>query len=265
MAKWKHTCRLAWLQARQRYLTATDVKDLLPFTKTGRKRVIDDATYMKVMSRKLCTLTEADCKSYGAAARGHIMEPYAIDMFNRVYPYESKFMYHWDDMIVRDPHGPEYCLAFSPDGMDVPMVYDEHSSAVTFCNPTSIVEVKSYGADKHYACGITDKMGLEEKWQLASAMVVCDTIEKAYLLFFNPSVDAQMFIHVYDREDLEDEIKIIKQIVEDWIDWINNKFLNLPFAEMYSDKDLSEESIVNQIIEDEIGLPDNLKTVTRDD
>ena len=75
---WKHKCSLDWLRERQRYLTATDVKSLIPVTKTGRPRKITDMERLKVRASKMVTLTEEDCWSYGAAARGHLLEPYAI-------------------------------------------------------------------------------------------------------------------------------------------------------------------------------------------
>lgn len=264
MTKWKHECDLDWLRARQQFLTATDIKDLLPFTKTGRKRDIDDATYMKVMSRKLCMLTEADCKSYGAAARGHILEPFAIDMFNRRYRWESLTINHWDDCIVtRSGSVEEYglTLAFSPDGLDC----TQPSSVVTQgIEPTVIAEVKSYGADKHYVTAITDKKEIEERWQIATAMVVCPTIKRAYLLLFNPSVADKLFIHSYDRKDLLGEIAVIEQIEKDWLDWIGNNFLNLPYAELCSDPKVTEEAIVDKIVLDELALPEPLKTVFKD-
>lgn len=270
MTIWRHTCSLAWLQARQRFLTATDVKELLPFTKTGRKRVVDDATYMKVFSRKLCSLSSSDCKSSGAAARGHILEPFAIEMFNRLYEKEE-LAFHWDDVIITDPKRPAFGLAFSPDGLNVPMDYEIRRTGDPVYSfdqafpPTRLYEVKSYGVDKHYLCGMADKMDLEEKWQIASAMVVCDTIEKAYLIFFNPSAEYQMFVHCYSREDLEDEIKTIEQIEKDWIEWVDSTFKNLSFTETFTDKNINEKLIINRIEKDEFGLPDNMKTVIDDD
>ena len=33
--EWKHKCDLGWLTERQKYLTASDIKSLIPFTKTS--------------------------------------------------------------------------------------------------------------------------------------------------------------------------------------------------------------------------------------
>ena len=40
--EWKHKCALAWMQERQKFLTASDVKELLPYTATGRAKKITE-------------------------------------------------------------------------------------------------------------------------------------------------------------------------------------------------------------------------------
>ena len=65
MTKWFHKCSLDWLRARQNYLTATDVKELLPVTKTGRKRTITDENY-EVYSAKYDELTAEYHETYKA-------------------------------------------------------------------------------------------------------------------------------------------------------------------------------------------------------
>ena len=79
---WEHKCSLEWLLERQKYLTASDIKSLVPVTRTGRPRKVDDEAYFRVLASKLTKLTSEDCWSFGAAARGHILEPYAIDALN---------------------------------------------------------------------------------------------------------------------------------------------------------------------------------------
>ena len=147
MTKWFHKCDIDWMEARLNFLTATDVRELVPFTKTGRKRTIGDEQYLKVLSRKLVNVTEDDCMSYGSAARGHILEPYAIDRYNEEDFGGNQYLWHWDDMVI--PVNPSIfgSLAFSPDAMDIEPPKDE----IVVCNikPTAIGEVKSYSAEKH--------------------------------------------------------------------------------------------------------------------
>ena len=260
MTKWYHKCDLDWLRARQRHLTATDVKELLPFTKTGRKKTITDENYLKVWSSKMVNLTEDDCVSTGAAARGHILEPYAIDRFNEDNVFGSFQLYHWDDtMIVRFNPDP-YSLAFSPDAMDVKQ--GEYGPCISIDNIKVIGEVKSYYPERHTLAGYTSKEDLEERWQIATAMAVCESIEEAYLLFYNPSMKNQLYIVDYDRADLEAEIDIVLDVERDWLDWIANRN-SLDHHYVVAGKLDAEEMIIKSIMRREELNPEGEKSVIR--
>lgn len=226
MTKWFHKCSLDWLRARQKCLTATDVKDLLPVTRTGRKRTITDENYFKVLAGKLVNLTEADCLSTGAAARGHILEPYAIERYNEEDFGSNTWLYHWDDVVVTRPNTGPFSLAFSPDAMNnKPSFYDRSIISIDKLvdgNVKVVGEVKSYSPERHLACGYTQKFKLDERWQMATAMAVCDTINEAYLLFYNPSMADQLYIVDYDRHDLQDEIDTILEVEAKWLAWLDN-------------------------------------------
>ena len=119
--EWMHTVSLEWLQQRRQFLTATDIASLLPVTKTGRPRKISELDYIKVFAKKQAVVRQSDCLSTGAMARGHILEPYAIDTFNKTFGKQYGIeLYHWDDTIVTE----DKCrsLAFSPDAMDIQFV-----------------------------------------------------------------------------------------------------------------------------------------------
>jgi len=207
----EHRCSLDWMRERQRYLTASDVKALIPVTKTGRKRDITDLDYLKVMADKMVVLTEDDCVSYGAAARGHILEPYAIDALNimleEMDPNGDEMFHWWDDKLV-SVHGRQ--IAFSPDAMDIPMDGN-------ILDATAIAEVKSYEASKHLAIAYTSKEQIEERWQIAHAMAVLENIDHAYLVLFNPKMKyRKTFVIRYDRHELAHEIETILQVELDW-------------------------------------------------
>lgn len=270
MTKWFHVCDLDWLKTRQKCLTATDVKDLLPVTRTGRKRTIDDEDYLKVMARKLVNLTPDDCVSVGAAARGHVLEPYAIQMFNdnldsMMDCYE---LYHWDDFVIGKKNRQVFGLAFSPDAMNISMsqqlyaVNEDGTLKMDNKNPVSIGEVKSYSPERHMVCAYTDPQDLEERWQLATAMAVCDTIDVAHLLFYNPSMRNQLYVVTYDRVDLEQEIEIVKQVETDWLSWLSN-LGKLDHGQLFTGSIDREQSIIDQIIKQEELNPDNMKSVIR--
>ena len=239
--KWEHRCSLEWLKERQQYLTASDVKSLLPITKTGRKRDVGDAEYLKVMSSKMVDLTEEDCLSTGVMARGHLLEPYAISVLNSVLGDMGEgMMYHWDDKVV-SVRGRK--LAFSPDAMDIPMDGD-------IADVTAIAEVKSYSADKHLTTAFTPKDQIEERWQIACAMAVLPTIEHAYLVLYNPKMKfRKAFIITYDRSDLEDEIAMILKVEEDWNDFCEHGILTKrpPSGACFSSRGGTEEAIEREI------------------
>lgn len=259
MTKWYHKCDLGWLKTRQKHLTATDVKELLPFTKTGRKKTITDETYLKVWSSKMVNLTEDDCVSTGAAARGHILEPYAIDRFNEANVFGNLQLYHWDDIIVTRPEPDPFSLAFSPDAMEL---IPPNQGSIAWVIPSTIVEVKSYYPERHTIAGYTPKENLEERWQIATAMAVCESIEEAYLLFYNPSMKNQLYIVNYDRADLEAEIDIVLDIERDWLDWIKNRG-NLDHHYIVAGKLNAEEEIIRSIMRREELNPEGEKSVIR--
>jgi hypothetical protein len=219
--QWYHECDLAWLKARQEFLTATDVKELLPFTKTGRKRAVDNENYLKILAGKMRKLTENDCISTGAAARGHMLEPYAIGLFNDSVSFHH--LHHWDDLVISRPGQPSGGLAFSPDAMDCPMPLASGAviEADCFTDDIRIGEVKAYSPERHMIAGYTPKEELEERWQIATAMAVCEKIKVAYLLFYNPSMANQLYVVEYDRNDLASEIDTVLGIEQDWLAWLD--------------------------------------------
>lgn len=262
MTKWFHKCDLDWLKARQKYLTATDVKDLLPFTKTGRKRTITDEHYLKVFAGKLVNLTEDDCVSTGAAARGHILEPYAIDRYNEEDFGNNTWLYHWDDIVVTRINPDPFSLAFSPDAMsyDCSSYFGKKSIAID--GVKAIGEVKSYSPERHMIAGYTPKEELEERWQIATAMAVCESIEEAYLLFYNPSMRNQLYIVDYDRADLADEIEAVLEVEKNWLAWIAN-LGKLDKHYLVSGKIDEEEDIIRGIMKREELNPEGEKSVIR--
>ena len=269
MTKWFHKCSLEWLKARQHYLTATDVKELLPVTKTGRKRSVGWENYMKVLASKKVNLTEADCVSTGAAARGHILEPYAIDRYNEE-DFGGRWLFHWDDILIAKfvPFG----LAFSPDALDKKSdsnvwIKDSEGNTNTTITvgsgpfgPNVLGEVKSYSPERHMLCGYTPKGELEERWQLATAMAVCDTIDEAFLLFYNPSMQDQLYIVDYARTDLSNEIATVLEIEDNWLNWLDHLY-QLDCNHYVQGNPEEEQAIIRGIMKSEELNPEGMKSV----
>jgi hypothetical protein len=238
---WKHKCSLDWLRKRQKYLTASEIRSLVPFTKTGRPRKIDDIDRLKLLAKKYVKLTEEDCWSYGAAARGHLLEPYAIDalndwLINRGATRQTFF--HWDDELISLP---DRQIAFSPDAMDIPQLHGPDAV------PTMIAEVKCYSPDRHIATAFTKSCEIEERWQIATAMALLDTIERAYLVLFNPSMERdKLFVIEYDRDSLKDEIAEILKVETDWMLFRMTGHI-LPMTTERGSEGLDEADIIDEL------------------
>ncbi len=241
---WEHKCSLEWLKKRQHYLTASDIKSLLPVTRTGRKRDVSDIDYLKVMSSKMVTLGEEDCMSYGAAARGHLLEPYAIKALNEMlvelYGKGAEQFFWWDDELVSIQGR---AIAFSPDAMDVPM---DHPALM----PHAIAEVKSYDAAHHLAVAYMPKEQIEERWQIACAMALCESIDHAYLVLFNPKMKfRKTFVIRFERDELKREIETILQVEKNWKEFRENGPLTKmpPNGAVHSHHGGNESTIMEEI------------------
>lgn len=220
--KWEHKCSYEWLIARQFFLNASEIKQLIPYTATGRDKKITDIDYAKILIKKKKILTKDDCMSYGAAARGHILEPYAI---NAVNDHLHLNMNHWDDCLIYDITRK---VAYSPDGLDIPQL-DKNKIRLSTddIKPTKLVEIKSYSEENHIKCILSEPDKLEERWQIATAMLVSPSIENAIIAFYNPSLlNCELGIIEYDRGDLITEIGIIEKVINDWTKFSMSKLHN---------------------------------------
>lgn len=213
--KFVHKCSIEWMRDRSKYLTASEIRKLVPLTAGGRKKKITDDMRLEVLANKMREIREDDCMSYGVMARGHLLEPYAIGSFNLAFGVSN--LYHWDDRVLtRDG-----VLGFSPDALDVPM---DMSNEDAVEKATIIGEVKSYEAGRHLITAASNKSTLEERWQIATAMTVCKNADVAYLILYNPDItkrDLQVIALEYKRDELESELGIIEEVKEDWLDFLD--------------------------------------------
>lgn len=210
MKRWTHEVDPRWLKARQSVLTATDVSNLVPEYKRYLKAGSPDrimpgfAALWGVKNYK----GELDTESPSpAAARGHIMEPWAVESWNK---QTGPVMYHWDDCIITNG-----LLGFSPDAMTTPQFV---SGAPRFdysgINPKAIMEIKCYGVENHMKSIIEDKMNHKELMQVAMAFAVLPNLETAYLTYFCPDAPISMYVEEYTADDLHDQCRWIVEIGE---------------------------------------------------
>lgn len=244
---WKHKCSLDWMKTRQCYLTASDIKELLPVTKTGRARKVTEENFWKVYANKIIQLTDDDTWSNGVMARGHLLEPYAIQAYNEwADEGRGRHLYHWDDMVVpRYDYGYQH-LAFSPDAMSFEQPYKDVARYDNEIPESTVIgEVKSYSPDRHLISINTKPKDLEERWQIATAMACSKNILAALLIFFNPALkEDKLSFNTYVRSDLEEEIEIIEDIESKWIAFLDciedERVLTLPC-------NITEQEIIEKI------------------
>ena len=261
MTQWRHKCSLDWMRERQKHLTATDLREyLLPVTKTGRARKVADESYLKVMARKLYNITEQDCISTGAAARGHVLEPYAIDFYNTYSPNAK--LHHWDDAVIVKDMSQDYGLAFSPDALDVVAPGNVVLSCDEVGNAEVVGEVKSYSHERHLVCCCTPKEQLEERWQVATAMAVCENIKRAFILFYDPSMNEQLGLFEYERDELRDEISMILEAECKWLKWVDGFFDGLfDYSDIIGGPKEREVEIIKAIMKSEELNPEGERSV----
>lgn len=208
---WIHKVSKDWLDARKKFITATELVSLRSTFKkmSARQRAgleINPA-FASLYGQK-CEDTKVGVWSYGAAARGHIMEPYAVEEFNEI---RTNHMYHWDDCLIHHAG-----LCFSPDSLDIPQKDNIISVPAEAVEPTKILEIKSYEMKNHMKKVFSTPGSVEERLQLAVGMMVCPSIKTGFLMFYNPDAPVPIGLKVYDRGDLAKEIEELTDIWNVW-------------------------------------------------
>ena len=226
---WQHSVSADWMKARRSVLTASEiascVSQLKRRTKAQQAGEVIFPAFASLWLEKQSN-SEPDLSSFKAAARGHVAEPYAVSDFNRA---TELHMFHWDDVIIKANN-----IGWSPDATNVSQDYPgaellsvtEKSGTrlispdgrFSIMGPTEMLEVKSYEPKAHMKRMLTDKMKLDERWQVAVAMWVVPSLQRGYLEFYSLETE-YTFAHKYEREELEEELRLITEV--DWM-WTKN-------------------------------------------
>lgn len=225
--RYEHEVSLKWLEARQRYLTASDVCKMMADIRKLTADKIDlkhCRSFAKVLGSKLNLSPDTQSPS-SAAARGHFMEPYAVENWESV---RQEGMVHWDDFLLANDRT---LLAFSPDALNVrqPMgvsrVVDGDGRFINdnycYVSPTALLEVKCYDEGAHYQRKLDLMNGMlpDERWQVAVAMAVCPCIERGTVVWYAPQC-RDWFDMAFGREDLEEEIEIVLKASKWWQEFL---------------------------------------------
>lgn len=197
------------MMARKKLLTASQIESLVSYTSTGRKRSessINDAA-IKIFADMMSN--EIDIVSKGAAARGHIMEPWAARQIRA---------HHWDDIVISNN---KLGLGWSPDGsIDLPQPHYGSSGPFDIdCISVPMkhgIEIKCYSPQRHYEVMLQKPKDRKEKWQIATAFATVSTMEKMTLVLCNPNTQDSFYTHTYLREDLDEEIAEVESVAEDF-------------------------------------------------
>ena len=219
---WYHEVSENWLKARKTVITATEIKGLVAtykrMSKKDKEAGVVSPAFAALWGDKSSTYP-IDVSSYGPAARGHIMEPYAIDEFNMA---NEVHFHHWDDCIIANG-----LVGFSPDAMDIAQVTEDvklevngkclMNSIGAVCGlPERILEVKSFEPAQHMKAIATPKMKRDQLMQLAVAFHVVPTLKTATLLFFCPAAAIPMYSETYTADDLHEEIEMVDAIAKEY-------------------------------------------------
>lgn len=248
---WSHNVGELWLAARREHLMASEVKNLITDykrIKAGKIKLPNALQFAKVYGSKMnCDI---DTSSFGVMARGHIMEPYAVEEYNRING--TKF-YQWDDKLIT-----RGIVGFSPDAMDIPQLpgtkmvvnlddelVDKNGDANP--GPNEILEIKSYEAGQAFQrlSMIGRDEPLEERWQIATAMAVCYTIKTGTIMFYLPQCGLE-FSKQYDRADLIDEIDIVMDIAKMWDQY--TEYMDCVMMPTTKDTIISEDQIYSDYL-----------------
>ena len=235
-SNWQHAVAVEWLKERKKYLTATDIADIMPSAlkwKAGQPvGYLPNAVITKLTEKLYGEITDDQIYSSGAAARGHLLEPFAVDEFNYASASMTSSMsvnkfYHWDDMLI---YNISSGLSFSPDALTAdPYIHClmnvhalEHNSPIVFS--TAALEIKCYSSGAHMQALWTPKMKHKERYQLAVAMEVMPSICYGVLVFFNPKLEKHgLHCKIYtpaelvkEREDIRHTVKYWHEAVKAW-------------------------------------------------
>ena len=259
---WHHSVSPEWMQSRRSVLTASEIASCVSQLKRMTKaQEAGDQVFPAFASLWLekQANTDPELDSFKAAARGHITEPYAVSDFNRNFEMN---MFHWDDIVIKANN-----IGWSPDATNVSQDYPgsellsvtEKSGTrlispdgrFSIMGPSQMLEVKSYEPKAHMKRMLTDKMKLDERWQVAVAMWVVPSIVEGYIEFYSLETDYS-FVHKYDRKELEEELKLITKVDELWsknIKLIEEQFdLNDPsnnqwLTRFWTEKQINDEHL----------------------
>jgi len=218
---WQFTSDARWLEARRGYLTASSIVKLLAEYKrvlAGKVDADKAPAFLALAMEQMREPTAEDCESRGMAARGHWLEPRAVEDYNRYMQGKTKVgnpvrsYYHVDDLVIVDPLTR---LGWSPDALDRPVRVLTNKLVSGMCAYESALEIKSYGLDRAAKVMQQKKSDREERWQCACAMACLSTLCEMTVVLYLPQLST-FYDFTYARAELEDEVETVLAMAAIW-------------------------------------------------
>lgn len=246
MRRWEHEVSAEWLRARKLVLSATDIRKLAP---AYRRAVKNKPAEDEIVPEFAAVWADKHTDGYidvsspsSAAARGHVMEPYAVRAWNEQSP---STLYHWDDCVIVNG-----VIGFSPDALNVEQPEGPVSIDHSEIFPKYGMEIKSYEPGHHMQCCLKGKMKHDEIMQIAVAFAVCPGLEEMALVFFCPDAPISMHAEVYTRADLSAQISLVHGVAAEYER--NAKLLSAMQPKL--EARFSEEEIWNEYIKERMDV-----------
>ena len=215
MMDWVHEVDKEWMLARKKYLTATEAISLITEAKKYNGSKLGPVV-IGLWGEKN-SIEEPETMSYGPAARGHKMEPFALEIASK---WTGISCHHYDDVIITNGN-----IGFSPDGMDIVADNFDYGTIIDYTklkryesDKPTVFEAKCYSSRRHTQKYMEAKEKHEERYQIAYAMLVIPYLEQGVLVFYNPDCGHEFEPVIYSRDDLKDEIETLKKVVNMWND-----------------------------------------------
>lgn len=256
MYKWHHEVDPRWLKARKQCLTATDIVNLLPEYKRMMKRPGEISLGCASLLAEKLSDSELDCSSVNAAARGHVLEPYAVEEFN--YNYDNSMhtnWYHWDDRLIYDDSVVKgFPLAFSPDALPIRQPKKIKIPAVQYGldQVKELLEIKCYEPKKYMQAFLADPKDLNERYQITVGMMLLENCITGYLFFYCPTLKQMpMFCRKYSRNTMGKEIETVEGIYKMFNDTASQISKQIPQTNQAL---YTEDQIYQDMLEDEMDI-----------
>lgn len=180
-----------WMEARERKITGTRLKDIISLRGNGKKK-----EFWVMVAERVALPADGE----NVMDRGLRLEDEAITMFEEMTDKKVK---RGLTLCVSDENEN---MAYSSDGI---------------INESEDIEIKCLNSASHIEALITDEIPSEYDFQILQGFIVNPKLKKRYFCFFDPRIPAKPFFYfTINRKEKEadiefyktEQLKIIKEV-----------------------------------------------------